>query len=109
MAETKSDMSSLDIRFLIKELKAELIGGTFRKIYQYGGKSKQFVFELFVPGKGTKLLVEALKCRLEAHPFPIFRKQIANQIQVARKTGLYDFQGCRHGSEGVALSLSTEN
>jgi predicted ribosome quality control (RQC) complex YloA/Tae2 family protein len=56
MAETKCEMSSLDIRFLVRELKAELIGGTFRKIYQYGGKSKQFLFELFVPEKGTRLL-----------------------------------------------------
>ncbi|MEM5872031.1 MAG: ribosome rescue protein RqcH [Candidatus Aenigmatarchaeota archaeon] len=52
----KYEISSLDLRFLVKELKSILIGGFFRKIYQYEeieGKKKthQFLFDIFVPGK----------------------------------------------------------
>jgi predicted ribosome quality control (RQC) complex YloA/Tae2 family protein len=50
-------MTSLDLRFLVRELKQELIGGVFRKIYQYGrAGSRQFLFEIFVPQGGGKWL-----------------------------------------------------
>ncbi|RLJ09738.1 MAG: hypothetical protein DRP15_02635, partial [Candidatus Aenigmatarchaeota archaeon] len=52
MDETKTEMTSLDIRFLVKELREKLIGGYIRKIYQYANKQKQFLFEIFTPGKG---------------------------------------------------------
>jgi len=50
----KKEMASLDVRFLVKELRSLLTGGVFRKIYQYGkSKSRQFLIEVFVPGKGS--------------------------------------------------------
>jgi predicted ribosome quality control (RQC) complex YloA/Tae2 family protein len=54
-------MSSLDLRFLVRELKVQLAGGFFRKVYQYedataGEKTHQFLFEVFVPGKGQQWL-----------------------------------------------------
>ena len=53
----KREMSSLDIRFLVKELRQALIGGMFRKIYQYGqAGTKQLLFEIFTPGKGASWL-----------------------------------------------------
>jgi predicted ribosome quality control (RQC) complex YloA/Tae2 family protein len=57
----KSEITSLDLRFLIKELRGSLAGGFIRKIYQYeyaleGKKSHQFLFEIFVPGKEEKWL-----------------------------------------------------
>jgi predicted ribosome quality control (RQC) complex YloA/Tae2 family protein len=58
--EKKTDINSLDLRFLVRELKAAAAGGFFKKIYQYGEKSKQFMFELYVPGKqgDVKLYVD---------------------------------------------------
>jgi len=55
------EMSSLDLRFLVRDLKASLLSGFFRKIYQYedalaGEKTHQFLFEIFVPGKGQQWL-----------------------------------------------------
>jgi predicted ribosome quality control (RQC) complex YloA/Tae2 family protein len=52
--DRKTEISSLDLRFLIKELKGKLAGGIFRKIYQYRTfeKTHQFLFEIFVPNKG---------------------------------------------------------
>lgn len=55
------EMSSLDLRFLVKELRQTLVNGYFRKIYQYedslaGEKTHQFLFEIFVPGKGRQWL-----------------------------------------------------
>jgi predicted ribosome quality control (RQC) complex YloA/Tae2 family protein len=49
------EMSSLDYRFLVKELNKMLVGGYFRKIYQYeaGEKTHQFLFEIFIPNKGN--------------------------------------------------------
>jgi predicted ribosome quality control (RQC) complex YloA/Tae2 family protein len=52
----KLEISSLDLRFLVKELKKLLEGGYFRKIYQYEiayekKKTYAFLFEIFVPGK----------------------------------------------------------
>ncbi len=50
----KKEMASLDVRFLVKELRSLLTGGVFRKIYQYGkSKSRQFLMEVFVSGKGS--------------------------------------------------------
>jgi len=52
-----AEITSLDLLFLVDELKNNLIGGAFRKIYQYGSsKSKQFLFEIFTPGKGNHWL-----------------------------------------------------
>lgn len=48
----KREITALDLRFLVKEIREKLRGGMFRKIYQYGGKTKQFLFELFVPTQG---------------------------------------------------------
>ncbi len=57
--EKKAEINSLDLRFLVKELRAVLAGGFFKKIYQYGEKSKQFMFEIYAPGKGDfKLYVD---------------------------------------------------
>lgn len=57
----KSGITSLDLRFLVRELDAELKGGIFRKIYQYNpipetGLKYQFLFEIFVPSKGASWL-----------------------------------------------------
>ncbi len=49
----KQEITSLDLRFLVKELRQALAGGVFRKIYQYGrAGSRQFLFEVFVPQEG---------------------------------------------------------
>jgi predicted ribosome quality control (RQC) complex YloA/Tae2 family protein len=57
----KSEITSLDLRFLVKELKDTLANGIIRKIYQYEyalekKKSHQFLFEIFVSGKGEQWL-----------------------------------------------------
>ncbi len=59
--EEKQDISSLDLRFLVKELRDSLLSGFVRKIYQYkteikGKKSHQFMFDIFTPGKGGQWL-----------------------------------------------------
>ena len=46
----KNEMTALDIKFLIPELK-QIVGGKIRKIYQYGNKSKEFLLEILVCGK----------------------------------------------------------
>jgi len=52
--EQKKEMAALDAMFMVKELRSVLIDGMFRKIYQYGkSKSRQFLLEVFVPGKGS--------------------------------------------------------
>ena len=48
------ELSSLDFRFLAKELKERLDGGIFRKAYQYG--RKRLVFDIFMPGRGDSML-----------------------------------------------------
>ncbi|MFH1977835.1 MAG: ribosome rescue protein RqcH [Candidatus Aenigmatarchaeota archaeon] len=54
---TKNEITSLDLRFIMKELKELLVGGLFRKIYQYGdAKSKRLFFEVYMPEKGNKWL-----------------------------------------------------
>lgn len=57
----KSEMTSLDLRFLVKELKDTLANGIVRKIYQYEytldkRKSHQFLFEIFTKDKGNQWL-----------------------------------------------------
>lgn len=57
----KSEITSLDLKFLVKEFKTSLANGIFRKIYQYklpvGGRSShQFIFEIFVPNRGNRWL-----------------------------------------------------
>jgi predicted ribosome quality control (RQC) complex YloA/Tae2 family protein len=49
----KKEITALDLKFLVKELRETITGGMIRKIYQYSGsKTKQFLFEVFVPTKG---------------------------------------------------------
>jgi predicted ribosome quality control (RQC) complex YloA/Tae2 family protein len=48
------ELSSMDIGFLVRELKERLAGGFFRKVYQYG--RKQFVFEVYSSAHGNQLL-----------------------------------------------------
>lgn len=57
----KSEITSLDLRFLVGELRKALAGGIIRKIYQYEQplgkkKSHQFLFEIYVPNKGNQWL-----------------------------------------------------
>jgi len=75
--EVKKEISSLDIRFLIRELRQTLAGGVFRKIYQYGdSKTKKFLFDIFVPNGGShwlyvdnnKLFVTKLKQEAPQEP-----------------------------------------
>lgn len=47
------ELSALDVRFLVKELDAALRGGVIQKVYQYGQGSREFLFEVFVPGQGA--------------------------------------------------------
>ena len=69
----KTEITSLDIKFLIKELRQVLIDGVFRKIYQYRSKGvdkpvNQFLFEIFVSGKGNFwLYVDDKKIFLTKH------------------------------------------
>jgi predicted ribosome quality control (RQC) complex YloA/Tae2 family protein len=61
--KVKQEMTSLDLRFLVRELRPALVGGVFRKIYQYGrAGSRQFLFEIFAPqGGGQWLYVDSNK------------------------------------------------
>jgi predicted ribosome quality control (RQC) complex YloA/Tae2 family protein len=65
----KQEMTALDLRFLVKELRKALTGGVFRKIYQYGrAGSRQFLFEIFIPqGGGQWLYVDSSKLFLTRH------------------------------------------
>lgn len=63
----KSEMTALDIRFLVEELKDVFEGGFFRKIYQWKLLDGfQFIFEIYAPkaahygfkGSGLKLFVD---------------------------------------------------
>lgn len=50
-------LTPLDLRFLARELGAELRGGTISKVYQYGkSETKQLLLEASCPGKGSRLL-----------------------------------------------------
>lgn len=51
--QAKQEMTSLELRFLVRELKKALQGGIFRKIYQYGRSgTRQFLFEIYQPQEG---------------------------------------------------------
>jgi len=53
----KQEITSLDLHFLVRELRKALIGGVFRKIYQYGGRdTKQMIFGFHVPRQGQRVL-----------------------------------------------------
>ncbi len=57
----KSEITSLDLRFLVKELENSLVNGIIRKIYQYEytlekKRTHQFLLEIFVPNKGNQWL-----------------------------------------------------
>ena len=55
--KVKQGITSLDLRFLVRELRQRLVGGVFRKIYQYSGKdTKQMIIGFHVPGRGEQLL-----------------------------------------------------
>ncbi len=44
----KEEITSLDLRFLVKELRRILVGGLIQKIYQYGSRDNyQFLFEIY--------------------------------------------------------------
>lgn len=62
-SQEKQEMTSLDIRFLVKELRNSLLNGIVRKIYQYGkAGSRQFLFEVHVPkGGGQWLYIDCNK------------------------------------------------
>ncbi|MBU0899002.1 MAG: NFACT family protein [Nanoarchaeota archaeon] len=53
---TKEQMSALDFRFLTREFQRTIIGGVFRKIFQYDRSKKQFLFGIWVPQRGEYLL-----------------------------------------------------
>ena len=49
-----NELASLDILFLVKELREKLVGGFFKKVYQYDNAgSYEFIFEIFAPGNQT--------------------------------------------------------
>ena len=72
----KSEITSLDLKFLARELRKSLANGIFRKIYQYkfsldGKGTHQFLFEIFVPGKGEHwLYVDKSKVFLTTYKKP---------------------------------------
>ena len=69
----KTEITSLDLRFLVRELRSVLTDGVFRKIYQYrsrieGRPVNQFLFDVFVSGKGNFwLYVDDRKLFLTKH------------------------------------------
>ncbi|MCD6495951.1 MAG: NFACT family protein [Candidatus Aenigmarchaeota archaeon] len=48
-----AELKSLDFHFIIRELRESVLGGKFRKVYQYGTKSNKFLFEIYVSTKGN--------------------------------------------------------
>ncbi len=48
------ELSSLDFRFVVNEMRPRLIGGIFRKIYQFG--KKQLAFEVYSRAHGEQIL-----------------------------------------------------
>jgi predicted ribosome quality control (RQC) complex YloA/Tae2 family protein len=89
--EKKEEMTSLELRFLIREMRQALAGGIIRKIYQYGrAGSRQFLFEVYVPQKeaywlyvnSNKLFITKFKKPTPTEPpsFCMFlRKHILNK------------------------------
>ena len=47
-------LNSLDLKFVVRELRESLLGGRFRKIYQYG--DGRFLFDIYLSTKGGFLL-----------------------------------------------------
>jgi predicted ribosome quality control (RQC) complex YloA/Tae2 family protein len=50
------DFRSLEIKYMARELRESLVGGKFRKIYQYGAGEKSFLFDVYISTKGSFLL-----------------------------------------------------
>ncbi|UCD03245.1 MAG: NFACT family protein [Candidatus Aenigmatarchaeota archaeon] len=48
-----AELKSFDFRFMVKELRASVLGGKFRKVYQYGPGQKSFLFDVYVSTKGN--------------------------------------------------------
>lgn len=67
--EEKQEMTSLDLRFMVKELRKTLVGGVVRKIYQYGrAGSRQFLFEVYIPQQGAHwLYIDSNKLFITRH------------------------------------------
>ncbi len=47
-----AELRSLDFRFIVRELRASILGGKFRKVYQYGQGQNKFLFDVYVSTKG---------------------------------------------------------
>ena len=47
------ELTALDFRFLLRELREALVGGRFKKVYQYGQGKKQLLFEVYSSAKGS--------------------------------------------------------
>jgi predicted ribosome quality control (RQC) complex YloA/Tae2 family protein len=63
-----SELKSLDFRFIVKELRSALLGGKFRKVYQYGPGQKSLLFDVYVSTKGDFwLYADAEKMFLAQH------------------------------------------
>ncbi len=61
-------LKSLDFRFIVKELRDSLLGGKFRKVYQYGPGQKNFLFDIYLSTKGNFwLYTDAEKLFLAQH------------------------------------------
>lgn len=48
-----SGLKSFDFRFIVKELRSSLLGGKFRKVYQYGSGEKKLLFDVYLSTKGS--------------------------------------------------------
>ncbi len=48
-----AQLKSFDFRFIVRELRESLLGGKFRKVYQYGPGQKSFLFDIYVSTKGN--------------------------------------------------------
>jgi len=65
----KKEMTALDVRFVVRELRSFLSGAVVRKIYQY--EKKKFMIEFFSPGKGgIWLYIDHSKLFLTEHKLP---------------------------------------
>ncbi len=62
VVQTRDEMSSLDMKFIVKELQQSLIGGVIRKIYQYESFDHyQFLFEVSTVQGAQWLFVDKSK------------------------------------------------
>lgn len=48
-----AELKSLDFHFIVRELRESILGGKFRKVYQYGAKQNMFLFNVYVSTKGN--------------------------------------------------------